>query len=101
MNWLKIPNHTQESLYVHWKKWGRKFKKKKQQQIVHACLAATAYYIWRAHNYAQWEKVVLRPATVIRSIQVDVYIRAKSRVTSKWSVSEKSWLDDISAQCLS
>lgn len=84
MRCLNIPSGTHANLYVHWKKWGRKFKSKKQQQIAYASLAAIVYHVWKTHNHALWKKVIMRPIVFIKLIQFVLCIRAKNWVSSNW-----------------
>ncbi|XP_010666358.1 uncharacterized protein LOC104883517 [Beta vulgaris subsp. vulgaris] len=91
MGWFHIHSNSRENLYVHWRKWGWKFKTKYQQQVAYASLAAVVYHIWRARNNALWNQIVLRPDLVIKQIQVDVCIRMKAKLSNRWSERDKTW----------
>ncbi|XP_048489902.1 uncharacterized protein LOC125491869 [Beta vulgaris subsp. vulgaris] len=91
MNWLHLRMSAQESIYNHWRKWGRKFRSKVQQQVAYASLAASVYHIWRAINNSLWEAAVWRPAVVIKKIQLDICIRVKSKLSHTWKDSDQLW----------
>lgn len=63
----------------------RKFKKKRQQQMVYASLAAIVYHIWNLviMLYGRRFKVVMYPLFVIKNIQVDVCIHVKGKMNSR------------------
>ena len=50
MDWLNIRESPDEYVYVTWRKWGRKYKSRRMQQVCYCALAATVYYGWRARN---------------------------------------------------
>lgn len=86
---------AQESIYNHWRKWGKKFRSKVQQQVAYASLAASVYHIWRARNNSLWEAAVWRPAVVIKKIQLDICIRVKSKLSHTWKDSDQLWFAEL------
>lgn len=97
MRWLQIPYSFQENLYVHWRKWGRKFRNKHQQKVAYASLAATVYHIWRTRNYALWNDVVWNPDVTIEKIKCEIVIRAKTKICNKWRDRERNWFENLMA----
>lgn len=61
MNWIGLRKHPQTPLYTSWKRWGRKFRQKKKQQVSYAITAALMYHIRRGRNFVLWHDVILRP----------------------------------------
>ncbi|XP_048489728.1 uncharacterized protein LOC125491683 [Beta vulgaris subsp. vulgaris] len=94
MNWLKIYYCGNENMYVHWRKWGRKFQRRHQQKVAYASLAATIYYIWKAGNHALWHEAVWIPEATIKKIQCDIISRVKAKICSKWSEADCQCLLD-------
>lgn len=77
-----------------WKKWGRKYKSKKQQLVYYACVVATVYHIWRIRNPSYWNEAVLRPEILIKQIQADITIRVRARINDKWRIEDLDWLNN-------
>ncbi|XP_048502963.1 uncharacterized protein LOC125498738 [Beta vulgaris subsp. vulgaris] len=95
MNWLQIHVGQQECLYSTWKKWGRKYRSKKQQQVCYCALDAIVYHIWRARNHSLWEGVVLSPDRVVQSIKQEVIGRV-NWVMQTWPDDVKTWFNNLS-----
>lgn len=66
-----------------WKKWGRKYKTKKQQLVCYASLAATVYYLWKARKQSYWNAIVIKPELLIKHIQANICIRVRARINDK------------------
>ncbi|XP_021764016.1 uncharacterized protein LOC110728682 [Chenopodium quinoa] len=76
------------NLIASWKHCYRQGNDLVQRKIFGATLAACVYYVWFARNHALWEKAVILPRQLCKSIYLEV-IRLCSCVTEQqgfWSV---------------
>lgn len=85
---LKIAN--QKSLYVGWKKWGRKHKSKNQRKFF-MLRSLTVYHIWYARNFSLWNEVMIHLAKIVQMVKHDVSSRVKSLVIIKGSFGSLNW----------
>lgn len=97
LRWLDIRVALNECIFTSWKKWGRKYRSKRKQNVCYAVLAATVYHVWLVRNNAVWNLKVPMPNVVIKCIKSKVCIRARSCVNAKWSDEERDWLDRLSS----
>ncbi|XP_057249353.1 uncharacterized protein LOC130590812 [Beta vulgaris subsp. vulgaris] len=95
MRWIGVKKYPQENIYTSWKRWGRKFRRKKQQQVSYAVLAALVYYIWRCRNHALWKESIRRPELVIREIQNEVLRKVQTCIDMKWSSEDRTWIQKL------
>lgn len=100
MSWLKISVSSDECVYTAWKKWGRKFKKKRQQNIAYATRAGVIYFIWKARNRSLWHQVVPCPDKVVKKIQQVICCRVRKSIIVKRSTEEVAWFENLVANCI-
>lgn len=95
MRWIGVKKYPHEHLYTSWKRLGRKFRRKRQQKVSYAILAALVYHIWRCRNQALWKESIRRPELVIREIQNEVLTKVQTCIDMKWSSEERCWLQQL------
>ena len=70
------------------------------QKSNYCALAATVYHVWQARNLAYWQNIVPRLEVVVKSIQGEVCMRIRTKVSGKWSTTEISWPENLET-CIS